>query len=91
VKILSGNLRGHPIEQPKTRAVRPLSDKVRAALFDVTGNPEGLAVLDVYAGSGAAGFEALSRGALMVDAIEANPRVARTIQSNASALGLHWG
>jgi 16S rRNA (guanine966-N2)-methyltransferase len=88
VKILSGNLRGRPFEQPKTRAVRPLSDKVRAALFDVVGAPTGLTVLDAYAGSGAAGFEALSRGALLVDAVEANPRVARTIQQNAGTLGL---
>jgi 16S rRNA (guanine966-N2)-methyltransferase len=86
-----GELKGRVFEQPKTRAVRPLSDKVRAALFDVVGAPSGLTVLDAYAGSGAAGFEAASRGAVLVDAIEANPRVARTIQANARALGLDWG
>jgi 16S rRNA (guanine966-N2)-methyltransferase len=91
MKVLSGELKGRPFEQPKTRAVRPLSEKVRAALFDVTGAPVGLTVLDAYAGSGAAGFEAASRGALLVDAIEANPRVARTIQQNAQILGLDWG
>lgn len=91
MKILAGELRGRPLAQPKTRATRPLSDKVRAALFDVIGNPTGLAVLDAYAGSGAAGFEALSRGAVLVDAIEANARVARTIQQNAADLGLDWG
>jgi 16S rRNA (guanine966-N2)-methyltransferase len=90
VKILSGHLRGRPFAQPKTSAVRPLSDKVRAAIFDVTGSPDGLTVLDAYAGSGAAGFEAASRGAVLVDAIESNPRVARTIESNALTLGLHW-
>ena len=88
MKILGGTLRGHPFDQPATRAVRPLSDKVRAAIFDVVGAPGGLAVLDAYAGSGAAGFEALSRGALLVDAIESNPRVARVIQANAHLLGL---
>ena len=91
MKILAGELRGRPLAQPKTRATRPLSDKVRAALFDVAGAPAGQAVLDAYAGSGAAGFEALSRGAVLVDAIEANARVARTIQQNATALGLDWG
>jgi 16S rRNA (guanine966-N2)-methyltransferase len=91
MKILAGQLRGRPFDQPKTRAVRPLSEKVRAALFDVVGSAEGLAVLDAYAGSGAAGFEAASRGAVLVDAIEANGRVARTIQSNAKLLGLDWG
>ncbi len=91
MKILSGELKGRPFEQPKTRSVRPLSEKVRAALFDVVGSPEGLTVLDAYAGSGAAGFEAASRGAILVDAIEANQRVAKTIQQNAKALGLDWG
>lgn len=91
MKILAGSLRGRPFEQPKTRAVRPLSDKVRAAIFDVVGAPEGLTVLDAYAGSGAAGFEAASRGAALVEAIEANGRVAKTILQNAQALGLEWG
>ncbi len=91
MKVLSGSLHGRPFEQPKTRSVRPLSEKVRAALFDVIGPIQGLAVLDAYAGSGAAGFEAASRGAILVDAIEANARVARTIQQNARALGLDWG
>lgn len=91
MKVLAGELKGRPFEQPKTRSVRPLSDKVRAAMFDVVGAPVGLAVLDAYAGSGAAGFEALSRGALLVDAIEVNARVARTIQASAKTLGLDWG
>jgi 16S rRNA (guanine966-N2)-methyltransferase len=91
MKVLAGILRGRLFDQPKTRAVRPLSEKVRAALFDVVGAPEGLTVLDAYAGSGAAGFEAASRGALLVDAIEANARVAKTISANTRLLGLDWG
>jgi 16S rRNA (guanine966-N2)-methyltransferase len=91
MKILSGELGGRPFEQPGTRAVRPLSEKVRAAIFDVLGPIDGLVVLDAYAGSGAAGFEAASRGAVLVDAIEANARIARTIEANARTLGLDWG
>ncbi len=91
MRIIAGDLGGRPFEQPKTRSVRPMSDKVRAALFDVVGPISGLAVLDAYAGSGAAGFEAASRGAILVDAIENNPRVAKTIQQNARLLGLDWG
>jgi len=91
MKVLSGDLYGRPFDQPKTRSVRPLSEKVRAAIFDVTGAPSGLTVLDAYAGSGAAGFEAASRGAILVDAIEANPRVAKTIEQNSRSLGLDWG
>ena len=91
MRILAGQLKGRAIEQPKTRTVRPLSEKVRAALFDVVGPIDGLAVLDAYAGSGAAGFEAASRGAVLVDAIEANSRVAAVIARNAHMLGLDWG
>ena len=91
MKILSGSLKSHPFEQPKSDSVRPLSDKVRAAIFDVCGDIGGLVVLDVYAGSGAAGFEALSRGAAMVEAIEGNPSVARVIQANTKALNIDWG
>lgn len=91
MKILSGQFKGRPIDQPKTRSVRPMSEKVRAALFDAVGVPENFVVLDVYAGSGAVGFEALSRGAALVDAIEANQRVARTIEQNATKLDIDWG
>ncbi len=91
MKILSGTLGGRRIAQPASRSVRPLSEKVRAALFDVVGAPAGLTVLDAYAGSGAAGFEAASRGAVLVDAVEANARVARSITASAKSLGLDWG
>jgi 16S rRNA (guanine966-N2)-methyltransferase len=87
VKILGGAWRGRPLAQPKTSAVRPLSDKLRAAIFDITGPLQDLTVLDVYAGSGAAGLEALSRGALLVEAIEANSSVCKVIQANARGLG----
>jgi len=88
MRILSGNLRGRTIERPKTSSVRPLSDKVRAAIFDVVGSPEGMTVLDAYAGSGAAGFEAASRGAVLVEGVEAAPGTARVIERNAHELGL---
>ena len=91
MRILAGSLGGRPFDQPKTTAVRPLSDKVRGAIFDMLGDIEGLVVLDVYAGSGAAGFEAASRGASLVEAIEASQPVARVIESNARSLGLDWG
>lgn len=91
MRVIAGEFGGRPFTQPATRSVRPLSDKVRAALFDVVGPVAGLAVLDAYAGSGAAGFEAASRGAVLVDAIEANAKVAKVISSNAQTLGLEWG
>lgn len=91
MKILAGQWRGHGLSQPKSSAVRPLSEKVRAALFDVVGDPAGWNVLDAYAGSGAAGLEALSRGAAMVEAIEGNRSVAAVINANATALKADWG
>lgn len=87
MKILGGEWRGRSLTQPKTNTVRPLSDKLRAAIFDITGPLSGATVLDVYAGSGAAGLEALSRGALLVEAIEANTAVCKVIQTNASGIG----
>jgi len=68
-----------------------MSEKLRAAIFDVLGPVDGLTVLDAYAGSGAAGLEALSRGAILVEAIEANASVARTIEANARTLEADWG
>jgi 16S rRNA (guanine966-N2)-methyltransferase len=87
MKIVAGELGGRTIAQPKSRSVRPMSEKVRAAIFDVIGSVEGYTVLDAYAGSGAAGFEALSRGALLAEGIETNPVVAKTIQANEKDLG----
>ena len=90
MRVTGGKLRGREFTQPSTRSVRPLSGKVIQALFDVVGPLDG-AVLDAYAGSGAAGFEALSRGAVLVEAVEANRPVARIIERNAQGLGLDWG
>jgi len=90
VRITGGEFRGRQIKLPPSRVVRPLSGKVCQALFNVVGSPAGWAVLDVYAGTGAVGFEAASRGAAMVEAIEANRTVARTIEENARSLGLDW-
>lgn len=90
MKILSGTKKGQIFTQPNSRSVRPLSEKVRAAIFDVTGPVTDFVVLDAYAGSGAAGFEALSRGAKLVEAVEANQKVAMTIAENAKRLGFDW-
>ncbi len=87
MRIIAGRWGGRGIDQPRTKAVRPLGDKVRGALFNAIGPIEGLMMLDAYAGSGAAGLEALSRGALSVEAVESDKRTAAVIQSNARSLG----
>lgn len=88
MRIVAGRLGGRIIAQPTTRDTRPMTHKVRAALFDMLGPLDALTVLDAYAGSGALGFEALSREADRVDAIELAGPALRAIQSNVESLKL---
>jgi 16S rRNA (guanine966-N2)-methyltransferase len=89
IRIIAGQLRGRRIRVPEGRDVRPTADRVREALFSILGpRVTGARVLDAYAGSGALGFEALSRGAAEVVFIEADGRVARLLQDNGRELGL---
>jgi 16S rRNA (guanine966-N2)-methyltransferase len=91
VRIVTGRFGGRVIQAPKTTATRPMTDKVRAALFDRLGSVEDLTVLDAYAGSGAIGFEALSRGARRVVAVEAAARAIAAIKANQTILRADWG
>jgi 16S rRNA (guanine966-N2)-methyltransferase len=87
---VGGSAGGRRITVPPTRT-RPTADRVREALFDVLAarlDFNGLTVLDLYAGSGAMGLEALSRGAHRAVFVESDPRAAAVIQRNASTLGL---
>jgi 16S rRNA (guanine966-N2)-methyltransferase len=82
---------GRRIEVPPGRGTRPTSDRAREALFSAVGSAMDLAganVLDLFAGSGAVGFEALSRGAAHVLLAESDPKAVRTLRANAKALGL---
>ena len=89
-RIISGTHGGRRIESPPGQALRPMMDKVRAALFDMLWHFEAVRgrVLDLYAGSGAVGIEALSRGAEQADFVEVNAVSVRTIQSNLASLDL---
>ena len=89
VRIVGGSLRGRRIEVPD-RGVRPTSDRTREAIFDVLG-PAAVTdarVLDLYAGTGALGIEALSRGALEARFVEGSRGVARALRENLARLGL---
>lgn len=94
MRIIAGKFRGATIEAPKGMGTRPTSDRVREALFNVLehGAPavdfEGLRVLDLFAGSGALGLEALSRGARYCLFIEENAAARAAIRRNVEALGL---
>lgn len=90
-RIIAGSLGGRRIGTPRGAHTRPTSDRVREAVFsrlESLTELEGAAVLDLYAGSGAVGLEALSRGAGHVLLVEADARAARTVRENVKSLGL---
>jgi len=91
MRIIAGSHRGRTLIAPKDRSIRPTTDRIREALFsklDAMGVIEGAQVLDLFAGTGALGFEARSRGAAHVTAVEQAPGSIRLITDNAKALGL---
>ena len=91
MRIIAGEWRGRPIETPPTRATRPTADRVRETLFSMLtsrlGSFEDLRVADLFAGSGALGFEALSRGAAHATFVESDPVAAATIHRNTDKFG----
>src|SRR5262249_44990658 len=97
MRIVAGKHRGRRIAAPEGHEVRPTSDRAREALFDIlehgnfTANGTsvlvGARVLDVFAGSGALGFEALSRGATHVTFIENSATARSALRANAKTLG----
>ena len=87
VRITGGRLAGRRLRVPR-RDVRPTADRVRESLFARLGDLHGRRVLDLFAGSGALGFEALSRGAESVVFVERSPAVLDTLRQNAESLGV---
>jgi 16S rRNA (guanine966-N2)-methyltransferase len=88
VRIIAGTRKGHTIQAPAGRDTRPTSDRVRENVFNILGSVEGADVLDLYAGSGALGLEALSRGAAHVVFVERDADAVRTIERNLDRLRL---
>jgi 16S rRNA (guanine966-N2)-methyltransferase len=90
MRIIAGKWRGRTLEAPVGLATRPTADRVRETLFSMLvsrlGNLEELVVADLFAGSGALGFEALSRGAASVTFIENDPGAVAMIRRNAEKL-----
>jgi 16S rRNA (guanine966-N2)-methyltransferase len=88
MRVVAGSLGGRRLKAPKGESTRPTSDRVREALFAMLGPLDGARVLDLFAGSGALGIEALSRGAARAVFVErARPAVA-ILRENLAALGL---
>jgi len=88
VRIVAGSRKGHRLAAPEGVVTRPTGDRVREAVFSIIGPVEGAAVLDLFAGSGAMGLEALSRGAASCVFVERDRGAARVIQANLEKLRL---
>lgn len=88
MRITGGVARGLRLVVPRLSRVRPTSDRIRGALFQLVGEATADArVLDLYAGTGALGIEALSRGAAKVDFVEQDPRLCHAIEQNLENVG----
>lgn len=88
MRIVAGSRKGQRIAAPKGTVTRPTGDRVREAAFALLGPLEGAAVLDLFAGSGALGLEALSRGAASCLFVERDRRACRVVGENLARLGL---
>ena len=90
LRVIGGEAKGRRLVAPDLPGLRPTSDRVREAVFDVLearGLVEGASVLDLFAGSGALGIEAISRGAGSAVLVESDARAARVIERNLAVLG----
>ena len=88
MRIIAGDRKGARIFAPKGRSTRPTGDRVREAAFRLIGPVDGATVLDLFAGSGAMGLEALSRGAARAVFVESDAGACRVIERNLAKLDL---
>ena len=92
MRIIAGQFRGRPLQAPAGQATRPTADRVRESLFSMLasriGSFEDLRIADLYAGSGALGFEALSRGAAHATFVDTDRSAAGAIKANGDKLGV---
>jgi 16S rRNA (guanine966-N2)-methyltransferase len=87
MRVIAGEWRGRPLQAPRGDATRPTSDRVREALFSILGPLDGARVLDLFAGSGALGLEALSRGAQSVTFVDDAAPALKVVRANLQTLG----
>jgi 16S rRNA (guanine966-N2)-methyltransferase len=88
VRVIAGSRKGHRLSAPRGEHTRPTGDRVREAVFNIVGPVDDAVVLDLFAGSGALGIEALSRGARRCVFVESDRGAARVIRSNLERLRL---
>jgi 16S rRNA (guanine966-N2)-methyltransferase len=87
LRVVAGSFKGRRLAAPRGTCTRPTADRVREALFSMLGDVEDARVLDLYAGSGALGIEALSRGASVAVFVERDARAVAAIERNLAAVG----
>jgi 16S rRNA (guanine(966)-N(2))-methyltransferase RsmD len=88
MRIIGGEYRSRQIEMPKGVEIRPTQDRVREAIFNMIGDVSEKKVLDLFAGSGASGLEAISRGAAHSTFVDVNSRCTGTIKTNIESLNI---
>jgi 16S rRNA (guanine966-N2)-methyltransferase len=89
MRVIAGSARGVPLTAPRDRATRPITDRVKETLFGILGDRvPGAIVADLYAGSGAIGIEALSRGAVHADFVEHGRPALVALRANLERTGL---
>lgn len=88
MRVIAGTLKGRVLKAPRGNQTRPTADRVREALFSILGDIEGCHVLDLYAGTGALGIEALSRGADRAVFVESSRESMKCLEQNVVALNL---
>ena len=89
MRIIAGRFKGMRLPGPRSKAVRPTTGRVREAVFNILGPlVEGASILELFAGTGAFGFEALSRGAASAVFVDKDKKAAATIAQSARMLGL---
>jgi 16S rRNA (guanine966-N2)-methyltransferase len=87
MRVVAGQFKGRRLQAPRGQRTRPTADRVREALFSLLGPVDGLRVLDLFAGSGALGIEALSRGAALAVFVERDPRAVSAVRRNLELIG----
>jgi 16S rRNA (guanine966-N2)-methyltransferase len=88
MRVIAGTLGGRRLKAPRGRTTRPTSDRVREALFSMLGTVSGAEVMDLFAGTGALGIEALSRGAARAVFVERDEGALAALKGNLEDLGL---
>lgn len=82
MRVIAGKAKGLHLRAPSTSRVRPATDKVKGAIFNILGNIEGVRALDLFAGTGSVGIEALSRGARECHFVESDRATVRVVEKN---------